>query len=222
MWVMGCVVVGFQHAPPAMRHSSKPSLREASFATRTLQPAMRLPATATPAAGAAPSPAGTIKPHRPRAKRAAPSRCADSRMEGTGKREEVNMCGSEVLLGYRSLPDLDLRPAHGNPPLVLGNKRRCKLRNEAVHIEIRGAVQIEVKRRCKLRSGTVLCPRLEPVPESRPCTSPSTVSLWESVAVTAASPPRACQSWTSPSTTSPWELVAVTMTRPQRAQEVGG
>ena len=55
---------------------------------------------------------------------------------GTGKGEEVDMLGSEVLLGYRTLPDLGLRFEHGNPPLVLGNKRRCKMRTEAVQIEM--------------------------------------------------------------------------------------
>ena len=97
-----------------------------------------------------------------------------------------------------------------------------KWRYEAVQIETGEAVQIEVERRCKLRSGTVLCSKLEPVPGSRPCTSPSTVSPWESVAVTAASPPRARRSWKSPSTISPWELVAVTMTSPPRAKPLLG
>ena len=77
-------------------------------------------------------------------------------------------------------------------------------------------------RRCKLRSGTVLCSKLESVPESRRWTSPSTVSPWESVAVIAARPPRAHRSCTPPSTNSPWELVAVTMTSPPRAQPSTG
>ena len=49
------------------------------------------------------------------------------------------MCGSEVLLGYRSLPDLDLRPAHGKPPLLTHRFRE----SEAVQIEASEAVQIE-------------------------------------------------------------------------------
>ena len=133
------------HAPPAMRHSSW-GFAPGACGARTLEWAMPLTDTATPQAWSAPTPAGSIKPHRPRARRAAPNRCADSRMEGTGKREEVDMCGSEVLLGYRSLPDLDLRPAHGKPPLltVLGRMRRCKLRYEAVQIEVQAQVSDRV------------------------------------------------------------------------------
>ena len=106
MWVSGCVEVGVH---------TKSLLRRATFGSRTLQPAMRLPepprlrrilTALCEGHNTAPPPG----------QRAAPSRCAESRMEGTGKREEVNMGGSEVLLGYRSLPDLDLRPAHGTPP----------------------------------------------------------------------------------------------------------
>ena len=94
-WVLGCVVGGIQHAPPAIRNSS-PSATPAASARFS-----RLCGCPTRhACGVySPTPAGSIKPHRPRARRAAPSRCADSRMEGTGKREDVNMGGAEGLLG---------------------------------------------------------------------------------------------------------------------------
>ena len=36
--------------------------------------------------------------------------------EGTGKREEVDGCGAEVLLGYQTLSDLGLRSEPGKPP----------------------------------------------------------------------------------------------------------